>query len=590
MPIPVEEIAFTLKHVAGFGEALAEGVFGDLTEDLVDAVLAEAGRFAENVVAPLDAAGDRVGARFEAGRVTMPPGWRAAYRGWAEGGWAGLAAPVGVGGQGLPVSLELAAFEIWNSASLAFALGPVLSIAAIEALAAHATPELRDLYAPRLVSGEWTGTMNLTEPQAGSDLSAIRTRAEPAADGSFRLFGEKIFITYGEHDLADNIVHLVLARLPDAPAGTKGLSLFVVPKLLVAADGSLGAPNDVACRSIEAKLGLHASPTCVMGYGDRGEGAVGHLVGEPHSGLKCMFTMMNTARLHIGLQGVATAEMAARRAAAYAGERRQGRAPGHAGGGPSRIVEHPDVRRMLLRMRALAAASRAICHTCAVAIDLSQRAAPELRGAWHERAALLTPVAKAFATDAGVEAASLAIQVHGGMGFIEETGIARYLRDVRIAPIYEGTNGIQAIDLVTRKLPMSDGSAVNALIGELRETAGRTEAADRLDLGRCGVRIGEAVDALSAATACLLDGLGDRRMATALAAATPYLRLFGLTLGGALLAKAALVGGEAPAAARRAVLARFFAEDLLPEAAALAVVVVTGGGAVLAATDEMLAE
>jgi acyl-CoA dehydrogenase len=586
--MPVDEIAFTLKHVAGFSEAIGAGAFGDLDEDAVDAVLAEAGRFAGDVIAPLDAVGDRVGARLEDGRVTMPPGWREAYRAWAAGGWNGLAAPASVGGQGLPVSLEIATFALWNAASMAFALGPMLTVAAIEALAAHGEPRLRDLYAPRLASGEWMATMNLTEPQSGSDLSGIRTRAEPAGDGSFRLFGEKIFITYGEHDLTENIVHLVLARLPDAPAGTRGLSLFLVPKRLVAADGALGAANDVTCRAIERKLGLHASPTCVMGYGDRGAGAAGWLVGEPHAGLRCMFTMMNPARLHIGLQGVAAAEMATRKAAAYARDRRQGRAPGWTGDGMSPIIRHPDVKRMLLRMRALTDAARSIALTCAVAIDRARRGAAADRQRWQERANLLTPVAKAFATDVGVEVTSLGIQVHGGMGFIEETGAARLMRDARVSPIYEGTNGIQAADLVTRKLPQSAGAAVREFIDELAGLAQAVTVSGRTDLDGAATRLRASVADLSAATAWLLDALERGRQAEALAGATPYLRLFGLATGGALTAKAALADANGPGAAARALTARFYAETLLPETASLAAVVTEGGGAVVGADDGLV--
>ncbi|MFL5052448.1 MAG: acyl-CoA dehydrogenase family protein, partial [Xanthobacteraceae bacterium] len=453
---PVAEIAFTLKHAAGLERAIAEGLYGDLTEDVVDAVLEEAGRFATEVIAPLNTVGDRHGAPLTNGTISMPPGWREAYRDWAAAGWNGLAAPAEWGGQGLPHAINAACIEMWNSASMAFGIGPVLTMAGIEALAGHGSDELKRTYLPKLVSGEWMGTMQLTEPQAGSDVGALRTKAERAGDGTYRLTGQKIFITYGEHDLTDNIIHLVLARLPDAPPGTRGISLFLVPKFLPD-----GTRNDVRCHSIEHKLGIHASPTCTMIFGDNG-GAVGWLVGEENRGLACMFTMMNNARLAVGLQGVAIAERAYQQALGYANERRQGRAIG-AVEGMSPIAVHPDVQRNLLTMKALTAAARAICYMTAEAIDRAHLEEDPARGKKaNERASLLTPVAKAFSTDIGMEVASLGVQVHGGMGFIEETGAAQHFRDARILPIYEGTNDIQAIDLVTRKLPLSGGATVKA--------------------------------------------------------------------------------------------------------------------------------
>src|SRR5215204_1336992 len=446
---PVADITFALKHAAGFADALSEPLYGDLTEDVADAVLAEAGRFASEVLAPLNTVGDRVGATFKDGAVTTPPGWKEAYRAWAEAGWNGLAAPAQWGGQELPHALNAACIEMWNSAAMAFGIGPVLTMGAVDALAAHGTDVLKRDYLHKLVSGEWTGTMQLTEPQAGSDVGALRTRAERAPDGSYRITGQKIFITYGEHDLTDNIIHFVLARLPDAPPGTRGISLFLVPKFLLNADGSPGARNDVRAHSIEHKLGIHASPTCTMVFGDQG-GATGFLIGEENRGLACMFTMMNNARLAVGLQGVAIAERATQAALAYARERKQS---SHA------IIDYPDVKRMLLTMRAQTRAARAICYATAVAIDRAHRLQGEDAKAAHERASLLTPVAKAFSTDIGVEVASLGVQVHGGMGYVEETGAAQHLRDARIAAIYEGTNGIQALDLVMRKVPLSGGEA-----------------------------------------------------------------------------------------------------------------------------------
>jgi acyl-CoA dehydrogenase len=568
---PVADIAFALKNAAGFGPALAEGLYGDLSEDVVDAVLEEAGKFAGDILAPLNAPGDRHGALFEDGAVTTAPGWKDAYRAWAQAGWNGLAAPAQWGGQELPHAVNAACVEMWNSAAMAFGLGPLLTMAGIDALAAHGSDELKRVYLPKLVSGEWMGTMQLTEPQAGSDVGALRTRAERAADGSYRITGQKIFITYGEHDLTDNIIHLVLARLPDAPPGTKGISLFLVPKFLLNADGSLGARNDVRAHSIEHKLGIHASPTCTMVYGDNG-GATGYLIGEENRGMACMFTMMNQARLSVGLQGVAIAERATQQALAYARERKQGHASGGQSGS-SPIIAHPDVKRMLLTMRALTRAARAICYATAVALDRAQRSPDEAeRKAAHERASLLTPVAKAFATDIGNEVTSLGVQVHGGMGYVEETGAAQHYRDARITAIYEGTNGIQAIDLVTRKLPLSGGATVKAYLGEIRRTVAAVNADNDPALGWTGIRLQDAVDSLERATEWLLGGQHND-LDTALAGATPYLRLFALAAGGALLAEEALaatrLAGDGSDAAGRTALARFFAENLAVQAGSL---------------------
>jgi len=578
---PVEEIAFALKHVAGLKAALDAGTFGDLGEDLVDAILGEAGRFASEEVAPLYEIGDKVGAKLKDAAVTTPPGWKAVYKHWAEGGWNSLNGPEAFGGQGLPTMIGVAALEMWNSASMAFGIGPTLSMGAVEALEKHASEELQAAYLAKLVSGEWMGTMNLTEPQAGSDLAALRTRAERAGDGTYRIFGQKIFITYGEHDLTDNIVHLVLARLPDAPAGTRGISLFLVPKFLLNDDGTPGARNDVFCSGLEEKLGIHASPTCTMIYGDgfakdREPGAVGWLIGEENRGLACMFTMMNNARLAVGMQGVAVAETAFQKALAYANDRRQGKASGYTGEGMAPIVHHPDVQRNLLTMKALTQSARAIAYSCAYAIDMARVSEGSAKAHWQDRANLLTPVAKAFPTDVGVEVASLGVQVHGGMGFIEETGAARLLRDARIAPIYEGTNGIQAIDLVARKLPLGNGDHVFDYIGELDAVANAVAALNSEDYGRSAICLEQALDDLQQTTRFLQKLLEDGRTDDALAGATPYLRLFALAAGGAYLARAALADGDAG----RVALCRFFAENLLGETAALKDRV-TGGAASL---------
>jgi alkylation response protein AidB-like acyl-CoA dehydrogenase len=589
---PVEDIIFSLKHAAGLAKARADGFYQDLGDDDLDLVLGEAGRFASEVLAPLNAPGDRYGTPFRDGEVTMPPGWKEAYRDWAAAGWNGVAAPTAWGGQGLPRAVNAACIEMWNSAAMAFGLGPVLTMAGMDALAAFGAEDLKKTYLPKLVSGEWMGTMELTEPQAGSDVGALRTRAERAQDGandgSYRITGSKIFITYGEHDLTDNIIHFVLARIAGAPDGTRGVSLFLIPKFLVGPDGRLGARNDLRAARIEHKLGMHASPTCHMIYGDHG-GCVGYLIGEENRGMAAMFTMMNEARLAVGLQGVAIAETATQQAIAYARERRQGRS---AGMGPAEsvpIIAHVDVRRMLLTMRSLTRAARAICFATAVALDRSHLARDAAaRKAADERAALLTPVAKAFSTDIGAEVASLGIQVHGGAGFIEETGAAQHYRDARIAQIYEGTNGIQAIDLVTRKVPLNGGAAVRGYIEELRRTVDAVRAANDPAFGATGARLAEATDSLAQATEWILAALATRPDA-ALAGATTYLRLFASAAGGCMLAGEALAAARQDAAGDgadrpgRIAIARFFAENLAIQAPALARIVTESADAALMA-------
>jgi alkylation response protein AidB-like acyl-CoA dehydrogenase len=550
---PVADIAFTLKHAAGLKTALAEGIYGDLDEETVDSILAEAGRYASDVIAPLNSVGDKFGTPFKDGKVATPPGWKDAYTAWAAAGWNGLAAPADWGGQELPHAVNAACVEMWNSASMAFGIGPVLTMAAIDALHAYGSETLKKEYLGKLISGEWMGTMQLTEPQAGSDVGALRSKAERAKDGTYRITGSKIFITYGEHDLTDNIIHFVLARLPDALAGTKGISLFLVPKVMPD-----GARNDVRAHSIEHKLGIHASPTCTMVYGDHG-GAVGFLIGEENNGMACMFTMMNRARLAVGLQGVGIAERATQQALAYARERKQGAA--------GAIIAYPDVKRMLLTMRALTGAARAICYATGVAIDRSLRAKTgAARKSAHERASLLTPVAKAFSTDIGTEVASLGIQVHGGMGYIEETGASQHYRDARIAAIYEGTNGIQALDLVTRKVPLEGGKTVALYIDELRRTVTSIRSSNAPGFGEAATRLGEALESLERATRWLI---AQKSSDAALAGATPYLRLFGNVAGGCMLAEDALASLRAHDGAGRTALARFFAENIAIQASSL---------------------
>jgi acyl-CoA dehydrogenase len=586
---PVAEMSHTLRQVIGIEHDLESGAFGDLNGELLEAVLSEAARFASEEVEPIVVPAEKVGAALKDSVVTMPAGWKELYHAWIDGGWNSVASPVEHGGQGLPLMVSMAALEMWCSCSLAFGLCPTLTMGAVEAIAAHGTEELKAQYLPKMISGEWTGTMNLTEPQAGSDLSAMRSRAERKEDGSYRIFGQKIFITFGEHDITENIIHLVLARLPDAPAGTRGISLFLVPKFLPNADGTSGARNDLFCASIEHKMGIHSSPTCVMIYGDgyaKGaeKGAVGWLIGEENKGLACMFTMMNNARLAVGVQGLAIAEASFQKALAFAHERKQGRAVGSKSEGMSPIIEHPDVKRMLMDMKSLTQAARSICYACAHAIDMSHQGGPDAEE-WAARAGLLTPLAKSFATDIGMEVSSLGVQVHGGMGFIEETGAARYMRDARIAPIYEGTNGIQAIDLVMRKLPLGKGQHVFDYLVELGHVAEDLRKSNLPGLDGTAARLEAALGDAVGTTHFLQTMVKDGKTDTALAGATPYQRLFSLAAGGAYLAKGALAGGDAG----RIALFRFFADNTLPETAALRDQVENGAPSLLEGADAALA-
>jgi acyl-CoA dehydrogenase len=577
---PLDDILFAMRLAAGDDAFEEGGIYADLAGGVAQATLEEAAKFAVERLLPLDKIGDAVGSKFSDGAVATPPGWREAYAQWVAGGWNSLAAQPDYGGLGLPLLLNAGLTEIWNSTNMAFAICPLLGFGAVEAVEAHASEPLKDVYLRKMISGEWTATMNLTEPQAGSDLSNIRTRAEPQGDGSYRLFGQKIFITYGEHDLTENIVHLVLARLPNAPPGTRGISLFLVPKFLPGPDGRPGARNDIRCAGIEHKLGVRGSPTCTMIYGDAG-GATAFLVGEENKGLACMFTMMNNARIAVGVQGVALAERATQAALAYARERRQGRARGAAA--QSAIIEHPDVARMLMTMSAYVAAARAICYETVAAQDRARRD-PDLKRAQEaqERASLLTPVAKAFPSDIGNEVATLGVQVFGGMGFIEETGVAQILRDVRIAAIYEGTNGIQAIDLVTRKLKFSGGAPLQREIDDMRAILHDLSTVNHVSFGALAASATEAVDAFESASGHLA-GVLDTKPMEALAGAVPYLRLFALARGATLLGKGALLSkreNDARAATRLAT-ARFFAENLAVVAPALARAVTAGAESVL---------
>ncbi len=585
---PVDDIMHALKSAAGLDSLIASGALEGVDEETVRAVIVEAGKFAAEVLEPLDAVGDRTGSKLVDGKVVTPPGWKEAYAQYVAGGWNGLSAPAHWGGQELPQIVATACAEIYDSANLAFGLCPLLTHGAIDALEAQGSDELKRLYLPKMVTGEWTGTMNLTEPHAGSDLGTLKTRAERQADGTYRIFGTKIFITYGEHEMTDNIVHLVLARLPDAPPGTRGISLFLVPKVLVNADGSLGARNDVACAGVEHKLGIHASPTCVMKYGEK-DGAVGYLVGEENRGLNVMFIMMNAARLAVGVQGVALAERATQRATAYAHERKQGRSATSKPGEMAPIIEHADIRRSLMTMKALTQAARAICLVTARETDIARRAKdPAQRAAASNRVALLTPIAKAFSTDIGCEVASIGVQVHGGMGFIEETGAAQIYRDARILPIYEGTNGIQALDLVTRKLPLEGGKVVAEYIGELQKTVEEVRASNRPELGRTADRLGEAVAALAEASRWI-GGALQKNPEAAAAGATSYLRLFGLAAGGIYLARSALAAARGGGTSAQPIaLARFFAENIATASGGLKDSIVDGADATLMLPPEAL--
>ncbi|MEM8936758.1 MAG: acyl-CoA dehydrogenase [Pseudomonadota bacterium] len=580
---PIQEMQFALGHVAGFDELQGSDAYEDLSDDLVSAIVEEAGKLCDNVLAPLNWQSDRNGAKLENGVVTTTPGFKEAYQECVDGGWMSLALPKKIGGQGLPTSLYALFLESVCAGCVSFSFCPISNFGAIKAIDSVATDEQRRLYMPKLVSGEWMTTMNLTEPQSGSDLSELRTKAEPVGDGRYKISGQKIYITYGDHDLTENIIHLVLARLPDAPEGTAGISMFLVSKHHVNDDGSLGARNDATCVSLEEKLGIHGSPTCVMAYGENGE-CYGTLLGEENKGLRNMFVMMNSARVDVGLQGVGVAERSFQHALEYAQERRQGRAPGVRTGPMATIYEHNDVRRMLYTMKALIEASRAICYTCAVAGDIaktSPSADRRLEAARLE--GLLTPIAKAWSTDRASEVTSFGVQVHGGMGFIEETGAAQYMRDARIFSIYEGTNGIQAIDLVTRKLLGDKGEAMSKFIAEARALGLTAEQSGHDAVKAAASRLKSAIDALSESTAWLLR-TGKESPDDVLAGATPYLKQFGNVAGGFYLIKGALTAVDMLSdqdadhgfLETRILIADFYAQNFLSEAEYMTAAVTAG--------------
>jgi acyl-CoA dehydrogenase len=580
---PIKDMRFVMDEIAGFQQLSQLPAYADATPDMADAILDEAAKFTREVLAPLNRVGDTQGCTWTPEGVTTPDGWKEAYNAFREAGWSGITLPTEYGGQGLPSALGIAVQEMVCSANLGFSLGPLLTSGAVEALLTCASDELKATYLEKMVTGEWTGTMNLTEPQAGSDLALIRSRAEPQADGSYKVFGQKIFISYGDHDMTDNIVHLVLARLPDAPAGVKGISMFLVPKFMVNADGSLGARNDAHCVSIEHKVGIHASATCVMAYGDNG-GAVGYLLGEPNRGLEYMFIMMNAARLGVGVQGIALGERAYQRALAYAKDRKQGR-DALTGEALVSIDKHPDVRRMLMLMKSRVEACRAMAYYTASLLDRVHIGGADAEQQKRDLflAEFMIPLVKGGGTEMAIDVTSLGVQVHGGMGFIEETGAAQHWRDSRITTIYEGTTGIQANDLLFRKLMRDQGATAKVVFGEVHATAKALGASGKPELMAMGQKLGNALKAWTGATEWLAGNVRSN-LSGVLTAAVPYLHLAVTVTGGWLMAKSALAAagyldkgeGDLPFYRAKITSARFYADQMLPQAASYAEIVMAG--------------
>lgn len=590
---PLEDMKFALKEVVDIASLTELPNFSKVGLESLDDILDEAGRFFNEVISPTNRVGDLEGSKLnQDGTVTTPTGFKEAYAQYVDAGWGAISFDPEYGGGGFPWLVGIAVTEMLTAANMAMSLNPMLTQGSIHALSAHGDPNQKLAWLPKLITGEWAGTMNLTEPQAGSDVGALTAKAELQGNGTYLISGQKIYITWGEHDLTENIIHLVLARTPDAPPGTKGISLFIVPKFLVNDDGSLGEENDVKCLSIEHKLGIHASPTCVLQFGDNG-GAIGYLVGDENSGMRYMFTMMNQARLAVGLEGLAVADRAYQQALEYALERRQGRRPETPKGESSLIIEHPDVRRMLMTMKAYVEAMRCLVYLNAKAIDIAHHHPDESeREQGRELTDLLTPLSKGWCTDLGNELTSLGIQVHGGMGFVEETGAAQHYRDIRIAGIYEGTNGIQAIDLVGRKLNMRNGDVVFELLTQIDETV--TTLNER-GLEEIGLPLKEANESLKTASTWLLES-GAANGDAVLAGATPYLRMFGTTIGGWLMANSALSAQQLLTEATenteflqaKIETARFFAQQLLPQATGLLASVTSGSDSMFAINSESL--
>ncbi len=585
---PLKDMRFAMQELAGLSQVVALPGFEEASPDVVDAILEEAARFSSEVLSPLNRVGDRDGAKWKEKTVTTSPGFKEAYRQFVDNGWNGLGCDPEFGGQGLPKLLSTAVSEMWKAANHAFSLCPMLTQGAIEALMIAGSDEQKAAYLPNLVSGEWTGTMNLTEPSAGSDLAAVRTRAEPVGDGTYQIFGQKIFITYGEHDMADNIIHLVLARTPGAPDGVKGISLFVVPKYLLKEDGSPGERNDAYCVSIEHKLGIHGSPTAVLAFGDNG-GAVGTLVGEENRGLEYMFIMMNAARFNVGLEGLGDAERAYQRAVIYAKERVQGTEVGVRGGPKVPIIKHPDVRRMLMAMRSRVEAMRALAYVTAAAQDNAHSnpdEAERLRG--QAFADLMIPVVKGWCTESAIDIASIGVQVHGGMGYIEETGAAQHLRDARITAIYEGTTAIQANDLIGRKIAREQGRTINSLIEEMRRDATQLDG----DLASLGGRQRAALSALENTVIWIVANFSSDPKAVH-CGGVPFLHLLGIVSGGWMMGRAAVIarnkieaGENDPFWSAKLATARFFADHYLTQAGGLAESVIAGAAGALDIADD----
>lgn len=573
---PLRDMQFVIEELIGLDDVAALPGFEDATPDTVQAILDEANKLARDVLSPINRGGDAEGSRLENGVVITPPGFKEAYKAYADGGWNSLQFDQEIGGQGLPMLVATPVFEMWDAANLAFMLCPVLTIAGVECLEKFGNDQQKAKWMPKLVSGEWTGTMVLTEPNAGSDVGALRTKAVPEGD-YYRISGQKIFTTWGEHDCTENIVHMVLARTPDAPPGTRGISLFIVPKFLVNDDGSLGQRNDLRAVSLEHKLGIHGSPTCVMQFGEN-DGAIGYLVGEECRGMEYMFSMMNSARLAVGREGVGIGERAYQQAADYARERIQGKDMSNPTLSEVPIIHHPDVRRNLMTMRSLTEATRALGYYVAAKQDFARKHPDdEVRAAAQARVDLLVPVVKAWSTDCGVEIASLGVQIHGGAGFIEETGAAQHYRDCRITPIYEGTNGIQALDLLGRKILRDRGEELLKFIAEIRDT--------EIDDPKIADNMWSALDALSAATDWILADPGDDPRVV-LAGATPYLRALGLVTGGWLMAQAANIAGDGANDDEfykaKMTTARFYAANMLPQVAGFTRAAMAGADDIMA--------
>ncbi len=591
---PVRDMQFVMRELAGLDEVMQLPGNEEVSADLVDAILEEADKFASGVLAPLNWTGDQEGAKWNDGQVATAPGWKDAYTQFTESGWTALPCDPEYGGQGLPKLLATAVMEMWKSANMAFSLCPMLTSGAIEALMLRGTDEQKNTFLPKMIAGEWTGTMNLTEPQAGSDLAAVRTKAEPQGDGTYKIFGQKIFITYGEHDLTDNIVHLVLARLPDAPEGVKGISLFVVPKFLVNADGSLGARNDVHCVSIEHKLGIHASPTAVLAFGDNG-GAIGTLVGEPNRGLEYMFIMMNEARFAVGMEGLALSERAYQHALQYAKDRIQGTDAGVRGGPKVNILHHADVRRLLMNMKSKTEAMRALAYVVGAAFDKAHNHADEAVRAQNQAFVdLMIPVVKGWCTENSIDVTSDGVQVHGGMGFIEETGAAQHFRDARITTIYEGTTAIQANDLIGRKIARENGATIGAVVTMMRAVEAEVGAVQDENLAAIARALKSGISAVEEAVAYILATYA-KDIKAASVGSVPFLKLLGIVAGGWQMARAALVAkrkldaGEGDAGFYKAkiVTARFYADHVLAQAGGLAYTVVNGAPGALELSEEL---